>query len=89
MGERLNTGQGFETVNAGEPDVEEDDVQATVGCTFDGAFGGIRGFGHVALVGEDGGERFADAGFVVNDEDVGLGGHAFRKQKVSSASLPS
>ena len=77
----LDAGEGFEAVHAGKPDVEEDNVEAAVGGAFEGAFGGVGGFGDVAFVGEDGREGFADAGFVVDDEDVGFGGHG-QKYKV-------
>ena len=66
----------FETVNAGKPDVQEDDVEAAVRCAFKSAFGGVGGFGDVAFVDKDGREGLADAGFVVDDEDVRFRGHA-------------
>jgi hypothetical protein len=75
MRKSLNAGESFQAVHAREPDVEEDDVEAAVGSAFDGTFGGVSVFGDVALVGEDGRERFADAGFVVDDEDVRFRGH--------------
>jgi len=46
-----------------------------VGGAFQGAFGGLGGFGDVAFVGEDGREGFPDSGFVVNDQDVWFGRH--------------
>ena len=71
----LDAGECFEAIHAGEPDVEKDDIEATVGRAFEGAFGGFRGFCDVAFVGENGREGFADAGFVVNDQDVWFGWH--------------
>jgi len=71
----LDAAQGFEAVHAGEPDVQENDVEAAVGGAFQSAFGGFSGFGDVAFVGEDGREGFANAGFVVDDEDVWFGRH--------------
>ena len=75
VGHGLDAAEGFEAVHAGEPDVEKNDVEAAVGRAFEGAFGGLGGFGDVAFVGEDGRKGFADAGFVVNDQDVRFGGH--------------
>src|SRR5262249_46063176 len=82
MRERLDAGKGFETVHAGEPDVEEDHIKAAVGCPLDGALGRVGGFGDVAFVGEDGRQGFADAGFVVDDKDLRFRGHpSFRSAK--------
>src|SRR6266849_3430762 len=49
---------------------------------FQGAFRRFGGFGDVAFVGEDGREGLADAGFVVNDEDVRFQRHGLEKRKV-------
>jgi len=76
MRQSLNAGESFEAVNAREPDVKEDDVEAAVRGAFNGAFSGVGGFGDVAFVGEDGRERFADAGFIVDDEDVRFRGRS-------------
>jgi len=81
VGHGLDAAERFEAIHAGEPDVEQDDVEAAVGGAFQGAFRRFGGFGDVAFVGEDGREGFADAGFVVNDEDVWFRRHGLEKPK--------
>ena len=42
------------------------------GGPFEGLFGAGRGRDEIAFIGEDGGKRFANAAFVVNDQNAGL-----------------
>ncbi len=69
-GELADVGEGVEAVAIGEPDVEQDDVVGGVADELEGLRGGGGGGDEVALLGEDGGERGQDIGFVVDDEDV-------------------
>ncbi len=63
-------GEGVEAVAVGQPDVEQDDVVGGVAEEGEGLGGGGGGGDEVALFVEDGFERVADLGFVVDDEDV-------------------
>ena len=59
-----------EAVAVGEPDVEQDDVVGGVAEEGEGFCGGGGGGDEVVLFFEDGFERVADLGLVVDDEDV-------------------
>ncbi len=75
VGRKLaDVGEGVEAVAVGQPDVEQDDVVGGVADELEGFGGGGGGGDGVALFGEDGVERLADLGFVVDDEDVVHGG---------------
>ena len=63
-------GEGVEAVAVGQPDVEQDDVVGGVAEEVEGLGGGGGGGDEVVLFAEDGFERLADLGFVVDDEDV-------------------
>ena len=86
MRKSLNTAESFKAVHAREPDVQKNDVEAAVRGAFEGAFGGLGGFGDVAFVGENGRQRFADAGFVVDDQNVRAWSHRFAYRLQNSAS---
>ncbi len=73
--EALDAAEGFHAVHAGEPDVEENDFDGGRVEAFEGEFSGFDGFDGVALVTQDGGERLADAGFVIHDENFGADAH--------------
>ena len=75
----MDAAEGFEPIHAGKPNVEENDVESTVGRPFESPFRRFGGFSDVAFVGEDGREGFADASFVINDEDVWFRGHGLEK----------
>ena len=66
----LNLLQGFEAVHAGQPDVEQHDVEGAFAQSFQAGFAAVRNRGLVAFVLEHALERLPDAGFVVHDEDV-------------------
>src|SRR5262249_30674408 len=76
MRKSLDAGEGFEAVDAGKPDVQEDDVEAALRCALDGAFGGFGHFGDVAFIGEDVREVFGDYVYIVKDKDIRFGRHA-------------
>ena len=63
--------QDFETVDAGEPDVEENEVEGAFAELVETIFAAGTDADLVILVFEDAAQGFADAGFVVDDEDVG------------------
>ena len=68
--ELADFGKGVETVAIGQPDVEQDEVVAGVADELESFGGGAGGGDGVAFIGEDGGERFADFGFIVHDQNV-------------------
>src|SRR5258706_14541344 len=72
----LQAAKRFEAVYAGKPHVAKDYFEIGARGTFERFFGGFGGLDVIALVAEDGRERFADAGFVVNDENVWMRRHA-------------
>ncbi len=77
--EGADLGEGVEAVAVGEPDVEQDDVVGGVAQESKGLGGGGGGGDEVILFAEDGLERLADLGFVVDDEDVvSFGGGGLR-----------
>jgi hypothetical protein len=63
---------GFSVGTAGirEPDIEEDGLVVGVAKQFECFSGGAGGGDDVVFLGEDGFERLADVGFVVDDENV-------------------
>jgi hypothetical protein len=63
-------GEDVEAVAVGEPDVEEDGLEVGVAEERAGFGDGAGGRDGVVLFAEDGFERLADVGFVVDDEDV-------------------
>ena len=65
-----NLGEGVEAVAVGQPDVEQDDIVGGVAEQFEGLSRGGGGGDEVVLFAEDALERFADLGFVVDDEYV-------------------
>ena len=70
--------QQADAVGIGHPDVEEDELRFIALVQLAGFFGVGGGVGGVAFVAEDVGEGVEDAGFVVDDEDVGSGaGHVW------------
>src|SRR5690242_18734120 len=85
----LDAAEGFHAVHAGEPDVEENHFDGGGVEALEGEFSGFNGFDGVALVAEDGGERLADAGFVIHDEDFGAGAHRILSSGAMSAPMRS
>jgi hypothetical protein len=71
----VKTAESFEAVDSREPDIEQNDLEVSGGGALESLLGGGNGFDVIALVAENGGERFADAGFIVDDKEVGFGGH--------------
>ena len=71
----MHAAEGFETVHAGEPDVEKNDFEIAASDAFERFFRGLGGFDVIALVAEDRRERFSNAGFVVNDKNVRVRRH--------------
>ena len=61
--------QHLNAVHARQPDVEQDDVKLAGLESFQASFAAADGFHTIAFVLEDIGEGFADAGFVINNED--------------------
>ena len=71
LGDLLDLLERLHAVQAGEPDVEEHDFIG-LACEFEEAFfAAFDGVAGVAFVFQDAGERLADGGFVVDDEDSG------------------
>ena len=56
-------------VDAGQPDVEQDDVVAAPADLLETGLAALDGIDGVALVAQHAAERRAHAGFVVNDQD--------------------
>ena len=54
----------------GQPDVEQDQVEAGLAQQFEAVFAAGAGADFVALVFENALQGFADTGFVVDNEDV-------------------
>ena len=75
--------EDFEAVDAGEPDVEQDDVEGGFAEQIETVFAARAGGGFVAFVLEDAAEGFADAGFVVDDEDVAIFPQRLKPQVIS------
>ena len=65
-----NLAEGVEAVAIGQPDVEQDDVVGGVAKELEGLRGSGGGGDEVVLFAQDALERFADLGFVVDDEYV-------------------
>ena len=67
--------QHFQAVDSGQPDIEQDQVEAAFAEQFDAVFTARADADFVALVFEDAAQGLPDAGFVIDDEDVchGLG----------------
>src|SRR6267154_4518787 len=80
----LEPAERFEAVHAGKPNVEKYDFHVAVRGALECFFGGAYGFDEIALVFQDGGKGFSDAGFVVDDQQVRTRGH-----QVASTSLRS
>jgi hypothetical protein len=86
----------FDAVAAGKGEVEEDEVERLLGDALKAEFAILDAFDVVAFEGQKGLERFADRGFVVDDEyaregirtsGMGVGWNrdsAFRHARVSS-----
>src|SRR2546428_4193177 len=74
-GQRLQAAECFEAVDARKPDVKKNNFQITGGGTFQGFLRGSHSLHLMAFVAEDRGERFANAGFVVDDEEAWFSGH--------------
>src|SRR5712692_4530795 len=74
-GQRLQAAERFEAVDARKPDVKKNNFQITDGGTFQGFLRGSHGLHLMAFVAEDRRERFANAGFVVDDEEAWSSGH--------------
>src|SRR5258708_38729750 len=71
----LNATEGLEAVNAGEPDVQKNNIEIARSCTGQRFFSGGDGINLVPLVLENGSERFADAGFVIDNKEIRAAGH--------------
>ncbi len=71
-GDLLNVSEGFQTIDAREPDIQQDNVVAMVREFFQALLAGFDGFAGESLVFEYAGERFANPRFIVNNQDVGL-----------------
>jgi hypothetical protein len=67
---RLQAAQRFEAVHSGEPHVQQQQLEITRGHAVQSFLGGADGFHVIALFLKDGRKRFADAGFVVHDEEM-------------------
>src|SRR5215813_8430486 len=81
----LHTAESFEAVHAGKPNVEEDDFEIAAGGAFQGFFGRLSAFDVIALIAKDRRERFADARFVVNDQDVRMRRHNYGTKGTASS----
>ena len=66
----LNARQRFHAVHAGQPDVEQNRVVILAGQLFQALFAGFDRWQSVAFVFEHAAQRFADAGFVVHNQDA-------------------
>src|SRR5579859_1145816 len=75
MRDGLQAAERFESVHAGKPDVEKNDFEIAVCGAFQGLFRGLGRFDVIALIGKNRSERLADAGFVVNNEEVRMRRH--------------
>src|SRR5882672_4299520 len=63
--------QRFQAVHSREPDIEQDDIKTGFANEFEAVFGACGGGGLIAFIFKNSGERLANSGFVVDDEDVG------------------
>ena len=61
--------EGLEAIHFWQPDVEQHQVDRAACETRQTLFAGGHRFDRVTLLAEDGGERVANAGFVVDDEN--------------------
>ena len=86
-GRSLQTAQRFEAVDAGEPDVEEHDFDIASGGALQRFFGGGGGFDVVSLVHKNRGERFADPGFIIDNEQMRTNGHQVASTPLRSATV--
>src|SRR4029079_3608 len=66
-------GQRGEPIHPGQPDIEHDDVEALARDAFEAGLARLDRLDVVLLVSEHAAERRPDAGFVVDDEDAGVG----------------
>ena len=78
----MQAAEGFEAIHAGKPDVEKNDFKIAASGAFERFFGGLGAFDLIALVGKNRREGFANAGFVVNDEDVRMNGHEDTRYRI-------
>ena len=62
--------QSIEAVDAGKPDVEQDDVERRLLHHVEASLAAFDGRDGVSLVGENSGEGVANSGFIVNNEDA-------------------
>src|SRR5205823_3197476 len=85
--QRLNAAEGFEAVHAGQPDVEKRDFQIAKRAALQSLFGGSNGVHLIALVFENQRERLADAGFIVDDQNVGARRHKAALDPLWSATV--
>ena len=63
-------GENFDSVAAGQGEVEQDEVEGLLGDAFEAEFAVLDAVDRVAFHGQKGLERFADRGFVVDDENA-------------------
>ena len=64
---------GLEAAHAGQPDVEQHQVEPARGERLEAALPRLRPLGHVAVQAQQVQERLADVGVVVDDQDLGHG----------------
>src|SRR5208283_2162253 len=69
VGNIADAAEGFHAINAGQPDVQKDDLEITGGDAIERFFGGAHGFHNVMFVAKDGSKGFADTRFIVHDQD--------------------
>ena len=63
-----NFGQDFHAIAAGQGEIEQDQVERMFADALQAHFAGGRGFDREAFHLEQGLQRFANLGFIVNDE---------------------
>ncbi len=68
--EGANFLQSVEAVDAGHPDIEQDNIEGGFSNQVEAGFAALGSGSGVAFIGEDAGEGIANAAFIVNDQYV-------------------
>src|SRR3984957_2748321 len=68
--ERADFLQSVEAVDAGHPDIEQDNIEGGFSNQVEAGFAALGAGSGVTLIGEDAGEGIANAAFIVNDQYV-------------------
>src|SRR5713226_4209642 len=82
---RAKPAERLQAIHAGEPDVEEDDLDITICGAREGFFGRSHRFDEITFVLQDGGKRFANAGLVVDHQKMRARGHQEASTSLRSA----